>query len=58
MDIHFHGYSLGYTWIYMDIHLNILRFLWISIWISLDFYGYSYIDLLWIFDPGFTHPYG
>jgi len=26
-------------------------FLWISIWISLDFYGYPCIDLLWILDP-------
>ena len=28
--------------------------LWISIWISLDFYGYPCIDLLWILDPGMT----
>jgi len=26
----------------MDIHLDILGFLWISIWISLDFYGYPF----------------
>jgi len=26
--------------------------LWMSIWISLDFYGYSCFDLLWILDPG------
>jgi len=26
--------------------------LWISIGISLDFYGYPCIDLLWILDPG------
>jgi len=29
-------------------------FLWISIWISLDFYGYPCINLLWILDPGQT----
>jgi len=26
--------------------------LWVSICISLDFYGYPCIDLLWILDPG------
>jgi len=31
----------------MDISLQ-----WISIWISLDFYGYPCIDLVWILDPG------
>ena len=38
---------------FMDIHSNILRFLWISIRISLDFYGYPYFNLLLILDPGF-----
>jgi len=41
MDIHF-----------MDISLQLSMLLWISIWISLDFYGYLFIDLLWILDPG------
>jgi len=31
---------------------SIIHALWISIWISLDFYGYPCIDLLGIIDPG------
>jgi len=42
MDIH----------VFMDINLQLSMLLWISIWISLDFYGYPCIDLLWILDPG------
>jgi len=41
MDIH----------VFMDISLQ-LSMLLISIWISIDFYGYPCIDLLWILDPG------
>jgi len=37
---------------FMDISLQLSMVLWISIWISLDFYGYPCIDLLWILDPG------
>jgi len=36
----------------MDIGLQLPMLLWISIWISLDFYGYPCIDLQWILDPG------
>jgi len=36
----------------MDISIQLSMPLWISIWISLDFYGYPCIDLLWILDPG------
>ena len=32
----------------MDISLQLSMLLWIS----LDFYGYPCIDLLWILDPG------
>jgi len=37
---------------FFDISIQLSMFLWISIWISLDFYGYPCIDLLWILDPG------
>jgi len=37
---------------FMDIILQLSMLLWISIWISLDFYGYPCIDLLRILDPG------
>jgi len=37
MDIH----------IFMDISLQLSIILWIFIWISLDFYVYPWIDLLW-----------
>ena len=36
----------------MDIHFDNLGFLWTSMLISLDFYGYPCIDLLRIHDPG------
>jgi len=36
----------------MDISLQLPILLWISIWISLDFYGYPCIDLRWILDLG------
>ena len=39
----FYGYSIS---------LQLSMLLWISIWISLDFYGCPCIDLLWILDPG------
>jgi len=42
MDIH----------VFMDISLQLSMLLWISMLISLDFYGYPCIDLLWIPDPG------
>jgi len=42
MDIH----------VFMDISLQLSMLLWISIWISLDFYGYPCIYLLWVLDPG------
>ena len=32
--------------VFMDISLQLSMLLWISIWISLDFYGYPCIDLL------------
>jgi len=38
----------------MDISLQLSIPLWIYNWISLDFYGYPCIDLLWILDPGDT----
>ena len=41
MDIH----------VYMDISLQLPMLLWTSIWISLAFYGYPCLDLLWILDP-------
>jgi len=34
----------------MDISLQLSMLLWVYIWISLDFYGYPCIDLLWILD--------
>jgi len=37
---------------FMDISLEYSMLLWISIWISLDFYGHPCIDLLWILDAG------
>jgi len=33
---------------FTDSCLQLCMLLWISIWISLDFYGYPCIDLLWI----------
>ena len=42
MDIH----------VFMGISLQLSMFLWISNWISLDFYGYPCIDLLWILHQG------
>jgi len=46
-----------YKYSQMDIHVlwisaQLSMLLWISIWISLDLYGYPCIDLLWILDPG------
>jgi len=45
-----------YLWmdilVFMDISLQFSMLLWISVWISLDFYGYPCIVLLWILDPG------
>jgi len=37
---------------FMDIILQLSVLFWISIWISLDFYGCLCNDLLWIFYPG------
>ena len=42
MDIH----------VFMGISFQLSLLLWIFIWISIDFYGYSCIDLLWILDLG------
>jgi len=42
MDIH----------VFMDISIHFYMLLRISIWISLPFYGYPCVDLLWILDPG------
>jgi len=42
--------------VFTDISLQLSMLLWISIWISLDFYGYPYIELLWILDPGAASP--
>jgi len=39
-------------YVFMSISLQLSMLLWISIWISLDFYGYPCIDSLWILDPG------
>ena len=39
----------------MDISIQLSMLLWISIWISLDFYRYQCIDLLWILDPGMAN---
>ena len=36
----------------MDISLQLSMLLWISIWISMDSYGYPCIDLPWILDSG------
>ena len=44
MDIH----------VFMDISLKLSILLWISIWISLDFYDYPCINFLWILDPGLS----
>ena len=38
--------------VFVDISLQLSMLLWISIWISLDFYGYPCIDLLWILVSG------
>ena len=47
----FYGYKFSIILAFMDIHLDIHRFLWITM----------YMDLLWILDPGInaiaiTHP--
>jgi len=39
----------------MEIRIQLPMILWISIWISVDFYGYPCIDLLWILDPGYEN---
>jgi len=36
----------------MDISIQLSMLIWISNWISLDFYGYPCIDLIWILDSG------
>jgi len=36
----------------MDISLQLSMLLLISIWLSIDFYGYPCMDLLGILDPG------
>jgi len=41
----------------MDISLQLSMLLWISIWKSVDFYGYPCIEMLWILDPGLTAIY-
>ena len=57
-DIH-EGHSamdIRYQWmdihVFMDISLELCTFLWISIWMSLDFHGYPCINLLRILNSG------
>jgi len=52
MDIRKQCISINGYPCFMDITLQLSMLLWISIWISLDFYGYPCIDLVWILDPG------
>ena len=42
----------GYPYVFMDISLQLSMSLLISIRISIDFYGYPCMDLLWILYPG------
>jgi len=44
----FYGYQSSIIHAFIYIHLDILDFLWISIWISLDFYRYPF-GYPWIF---------
>jgi len=52
MDIRKNKYPQIDIHVFMDISLQLSMLLWISIWISLDFYGYPCIELLWILDLG------
>jgi len=53
MDIRKQYMSMNeYLCFFMDISLHLSMFVWISIWTSLNFYGYPCTDLLWILDPG------
>jgi len=54
MDICKNNYPWTDIHVFMDISLQLSTISWTSIWISLDFYGYSCIDLLWILDPGLS----
>jgi len=56
MDIRKNKYSWIDTLVFMDISLQFSMLLWISICISLYFYRYPCIDLLWILDSGFDRP--
>ena len=38
---------------FMDISFQLNMLLWISIWISVEFYEYPCFDVLWILDPGY-----
>jgi len=46
-----HEYPRMDTYVFMDISLQFSMLLFISMWISIDFYGYPCMDLLWILDP-------
>jgi len=50
----FYGYQYSFIHAFTDILLDIHWFLWISI----DFYGYPYMDLLWILDRGRASVFG
>jgi len=58
MDIHEQKISMNGNQCFMDISIQLCMILWISIWISLDFYGYPCIDLLWVLDPGMRSAIG
>jgi len=54
--IHARTFYNWYPWkhihVFMDISLQLSILSWISICISMDFYGYLCMDLLWILAPG------
>ena len=52
MDIRKQKISINEYPCFKGYQSSIIHDLWISIRISLDFYGYPCIDLLWILDPG------
>jgi len=41
----------------MDISLQLSMLLWIPLWISMGFYGYTCMDWLWILDLGMDFIY-
>jgi len=52
MDIRKQLISINGYPCFIDMKLQLSVLLWMSIWISLDLYGYPCIDLLWILDSG------